>query len=190
MNGVGTLTAQQRNFSNSGTASFTAELDGAGAGSSNQLLETSGTSVNLGSLTSLAVTQTTPTTNGQVFTIIAGASSIIGTFAGLANNATFTNNGRTYEINYNATSITLTDVTRQRPVLHWIGNADATGNLWNLASNWLEDTVPVSGDDLVFDTTTAGFSATPTASTPTTTSLASLPSTSPSTTPPPPAILP
>ena len=160
VNGVGTLTADgNTTFTNSG-AIFAAELDGTGAGSSNELLQASGTSVNLGTMTNLTVTQIVPTTAGQVFTIISGAKSITGTFAGLANNATFTNNGRTYQISYTASTVTLTDVTTAATVLHWIGGAGANGNLWNVAANWLEDTVPVSGDDLVFDTKTAGFSAT------------------------------
>ncbi|HZU38156.1 MAG TPA: hypothetical protein VFA18_19695 [Gemmataceae bacterium] len=52
-----------------------------------------------------------PTTTGETFTIISGASSITGTFAGLADNATFTNGGRTYRIHYTTTSVTLMDIT-------------------------------------------------------------------------------
>ena len=44
--------------------------------------------------------------------------------------------------------------------LHWIGSTAANGNMWSVAANWLENQVPTSGDRLVFDTTTAGFSAT------------------------------
>ncbi len=50
------------------------------------------------------------TTSGNVFTIIT-AGSITGTFTGLADNATFVANGRTYRINYTATTVTLTDAT-------------------------------------------------------------------------------
>ncbi len=45
--------------------------------------------------------------------------------------------------------------------LHWLGNAGADGLLWNVPANWQENLVPVSGDNLIFDTTTPGFAATP-----------------------------
>ena len=44
--------------------------------------------------------------------------------------------------------------------LHWIGSTSGNGNLWSVAANWQEDVVPASGDRLVFDTTTPGFSST------------------------------
>ncbi len=41
--------------------------------------------------------------------------------------------------------------------LHWIGASGTGGNLWSVAANWKEDSVPVNGSSLVFDITTAGF---------------------------------
>ena len=41
--------------------------------------------------------------------------------------------------------------------IHWLGSPATGGELWNVASNWQENRVPVSGDDVIFDTTTAGF---------------------------------
>jgi autotransporter-associated beta strand protein len=156
VNGVGTLTADgTTSFSNS-SAQFVVQLDGSG-GSSTRLQEAAGASVSI-SQGSLVVNQTTPTSTGQTFTIISGASSISGTFAGLANNANFASGGRIFRINYTATTVTLTDVGPA--VLHWIGSSAANGNLWNVAANWLENAVPVSGDALIFDPTTAGFSPT------------------------------
>jgi autotransporter-associated beta strand protein len=43
---------------------------------------------------------------------------------------------------------------------HWIGSAALNGNLWSVPSNWLENAVPVSGSAVLFDTSSAGFSAT------------------------------
>ena len=51
--------------------------------------------------------------------------------------------------------------------LHWLGSSAANGNLWSVATNWLEDQAPVSGDLLVFDSATPGFSATTTGFAPT-----------------------
>lgn len=47
---------------------------------------------------------------GDVFTIVQG-SSVVGTFKGLSDGATFTIGSRTFRINYSSTSVTLTDVT-------------------------------------------------------------------------------
>ncbi len=47
---------------------------------------------------------------GDTFTIVEG-SSIVGTFSGLADDDTFTVGSRTMKINYNATSVVVTDVT-------------------------------------------------------------------------------
>jgi autotransporter-associated beta strand protein len=116
-----------------------------------------GATVNLtGATLSVNVLSSAP---GNAYVIVSSTSGgISGTFNGLANNATFTSGGRTLQVNYSATVVTLTDVTPQ--TLHWIGGTGASGNQWGVAANWAENQVPVSGDTLVFDTTTAGFSAT------------------------------
>ena len=98
---------------------------------------------------------------GNVYTILSSATGgISGTFTGLPNNTTFASGGRTFQIDYSPDAVTLTDIGAAATTEHWIGSAAANGKSWNVATNWLEDAVPVSGDTLVFDTTTAGFSAT------------------------------
>ena len=109
VNGVGTLTGEGNTSFTGTNAEFSVQLDGTGSGSSNLLAESGGT-VNLGTQTTLVVTQTVPTSLGQVFTIISGAGNISGTFVGLANNATFVNDGIPYRITYSTGSVTLTDV--------------------------------------------------------------------------------
>jgi autotransporter-associated beta strand protein len=44
--------------------------------------------------------------------------------------------------------------------LHWLGSAAANGNLWGVAGNWAENRIPATGDQLIFDSSQAGFSAT------------------------------
>ena len=44
--------------------------------------------------------------------------------------------------------------------LHWLGSPGVGGNLWSVAANWQENIVPSSGDTVLFDTNSAGFSAT------------------------------
>jgi fibronectin-binding autotransporter adhesin len=109
VNEVGTLTAEGNTTFTNANAEFSVQLDGTGPGSSNQLAESGGT-VDLGTQTTLVVTQTVPTSTGQVFTIISGAGNITGTFVGLANNATFVSDGLQYQITYSTGSVTLTDI--------------------------------------------------------------------------------
>ena len=110
VNGVGTLTAGGDTTFTTASAEFSVQLDGTGPGSSNQLAESGGT-VDLGTQTTLVVTQIMPTSLGQTYTIISGAGSITGTFAGLANNATFVNGGLQYRITYTSSTVTLTDLS-------------------------------------------------------------------------------
>ncbi|MDG4549954.1 MAG: IPTL-CTERM sorting domain-containing protein [Candidatus Contendobacter sp.] len=68
---------------------------------------------------------------GDVFTIVS-ANSVSGTFNGLANGSTLVFNGRTLQIDYSATTVTLTDVTPAvnktftGPTATGTGNATAT----------------------------------------------------------------
>jgi hypothetical protein len=59
---------------------------------------------------SMLLASVTPTT-GNTFTIVS-ATSVTHTFAGLANNSVVTFNGRNLRVNYSASAVTLTDVTR------------------------------------------------------------------------------
>jgi autotransporter-associated beta strand protein len=95
--------------------------------------------------------------SGNVYTLFSSATGgLSGTFTGLANNSSFTVSGHTFTIKYTANTVTLTEGTASTTTLHWIGSAGSTA--WSTASNWLENTAPVSGDNLVFDTSAAGFS--------------------------------
>jgi len=65
--------------------------------------------VSLGNATLNTLPTYTPA-DGTVFTIIT-AGSVVGTFNGLANGATFTANGILFRINYTATTVTLTKLS-------------------------------------------------------------------------------
>lgn len=86
---------------------FAQEIAGATACTGYDQVTVTGAAVLNGTLTPVIIT---PTVTGNVLTII-NAGSISGTFTGLAENATLVANGRTYRINYTATTVTLTDVT-------------------------------------------------------------------------------
>ena len=58
----------------------------------------------------LTVASIANSANGKVYTIV-NATSVTGTFNGLADNATFVVSGRTLRINYTGTTCTLTDIT-------------------------------------------------------------------------------
>jgi len=86
---------------------FTQEIAGATACTGYDQTTVVGAVALNGTLTPIV---TMPTVAGNVLTIIT-AGSVTGIFTGLADNATFVANGRTYRINYTATTVTLTDVT-------------------------------------------------------------------------------
>jgi hypothetical protein len=109
VNGVGALTSEGNTTFTNANAEFVVQLDGTGPGSSNQLAESGGT-VALGTQTTLVVTESVPTSTGQIFTIISRAGHITGTFVGLTNNALFVSDGLQYRITYLTGSVTLTDI--------------------------------------------------------------------------------
>jgi fibronectin-binding autotransporter adhesin len=83
-------------------------------------------------------------TVGRIYTII-NASSRVGTFTGLPENATFTQQGRTFQINYTSTAVTLTDVST---AVVWSGlNGD---HQWMTGGNWVGGSAPVANNDVVF----------------------------------------
>ena len=108
----GTLTTAGVTFT--AGAVFNVSLDGATP--SFDKINSSGT-VALASAT-LTVSSMTNGAGGKVYTIIAAATSVTGTFNGLANNATISVNGRTLRINYNANSVTLTDTAPAGPPVY------------------------------------------------------------------------
>lgn len=111
-------------LSPNGSAVGTITLTGIGGGSTlngstfavdlssaplSDLLQNSNSALTLTGAT-LLVSATSTSSAGQVFTIVSSPGGISGTFNGLANGSVFlAANGRTYRINYTATSVTLTD---------------------------------------------------------------------------------
>src|SRR5206468_6318335 len=99
------LTSSNVTFSGA-SSDFTVELDGTNPGSGYDQLNVLG-AVSLGGATLNVVPGFSPLdapSQGATFTIINndGADAIVGTFAGLANNAIFTNGGLKFRINYAA----------------------------------------------------------------------------------------
>ena len=134
---------------------FAVELQTATAGTGYDQLTVTGT-VSLGNAT-LATTLLAGATltPSDVLTIIAndGADAVTGTFAGLAQNATFSVSGKTFRISY--TGGTGNDVTLQLFTLGtgitrtWDGGG-ADSN-WTTPANWDGNaTAPSAGDDLLF----------------------------------------
>ena len=84
----------------------------------------------------------------NVYTIVSATTSVTGTFAGLVNGAMFTQQGRTFQIAYPGTTVTLTDVARPT-TRTWDGGSLVDSN-WTTKENWDNDLAPIAGDDLVF----------------------------------------
>ena len=89
------------------TSSLDVQLAGTAVCTDYDKLDATGTVVLGGSTLNVSLSFTS--TTGNSFTIVEG-TSVTGTFAGLANNATINSNGRILRINYTATTVTLTDV--------------------------------------------------------------------------------
>jgi autotransporter-associated beta strand protein len=85
---------------------------------------------------------------GRAYTIASG-SAISGTFTGLVSGATFTQVGRTFQIIYGSTAVTLVDRTGTiQATRTWDGGG--ADDRWTTAANWIGDATPLPGDDLVF----------------------------------------
>ncbi len=104
----GTLTAGDVTFAAGST--FTVDLS---TGTSDRLTATG--PLNLGGATLNLASVTGSVTVGTVITIASG-SSVTGTFASLANNATISVGGQAFRINYTGTAVTLTAVTPASPL--------------------------------------------------------------------------
>ena len=77
-----------------------------GTGTTSDKINSSGTVACAGTLTVASIANAAI---GKVYTIVS-ASTVSGTFLGLANGATFNQQGRTFQINYTGTVVTLTDI--------------------------------------------------------------------------------
>jgi fibronectin-binding autotransporter adhesin len=83
----------------------------------------------------------------KVYTIVS-ATSVSGTFLGLANGSIFSQQSRNFQITYTSTTVTLTDVTGNvNGTKTWTGGG--TDANWTTAANW-GGTAPLPGDNLVF----------------------------------------
>ena len=87
---------------------------------------------------------------GQTFTIISndGVDAISGTFSGLAEGATLTASGVTFQISYvggDGNDVVLTVPNNGSST--WTG---AVNNLWSVGGNWADGIPPADGDQLVF----------------------------------------
>ena len=142
-------------------ATFTADLasqgpsDGLSLGA-NATLNLTGANLTLNDIGS------TLATSYQIVTSPTGGLS--GSFNFLPGGSTISAGSQSFEINYSPYAVTLTNLDSGPTTLHWIG---ATSSNWSVAGNWEEETMPVSGDTLVFDTSTHGFAATTAAFAPT-----------------------
>ena len=90
--------------------------------------------------TTLALSGTYTPVIGNTFTIVS-ASSITGTFDGLAENATVNFNGKKLRINYTSTAVTLTCFEAYT----WNGSVSS---IWTNANNWTPAGVPTSSDQV------------------------------------------
>ncbi len=107
-------------------ANLNLAINGTTAGNDYQQLNVTG-NVNLTGVNLVLSGSLTPTA-GSVFTIVT-ATSVTGTFNGLANNAIVTLNGQSMRVNYTSTAVTLTDVQGSvfGPNLIVNGNGEAGG---------------------------------------------------------------
>ena len=136
---IGTLTTGS--VTCNATSIVSLDLDGTAP--TNDRVTTSGTVACAGTLTVASIANAAL---AKVYTIVS-AGTVSGTFSGLVNGAKFTQQGRTFQIAYTGTTVTLTDVARPTTRVWDGGGAD---NNWTTAANWDFDLAPVAGDDLQF----------------------------------------
>jgi autotransporter-associated beta strand protein len=138
---------------------FAVELQTPAAGTGHDQLRVTGT-VNLGGATLNAIVLAGfAATPADTFLILEndGADAIVGTFAGLPQNATFSAAGKTFRISYTGgtgNDVTLQPITLGTGVTRtWDGGGGVAS--WTTPQNWVGDVVPAAGDDLVFPQTAA-----------------------------------
>lgn len=135
---IGTLTSGSVTFN--ATSTYTVDLDGASS-----IFDQISTAQTVACAGNLEIGTSNGSTLGKVYTII-DAGSVTGIFNGLANGNMLSAQGRTFQISYTATQVTLTDVAR--PTRVWDGGG--ADNNWTTAANWDYDLAPIAGDDLQF----------------------------------------
>jgi autotransporter-associated beta strand protein len=102
----------------------------------------------------LSVNTLSSGTIGQTYTLISSPGGITGVFANApVSGVTYAFGSFFYTVTYTGTSVVLT-CANAPTTLHWLGAVDSN---WSVAGNWLENTTPVSGDMLVFDTIIPNF---------------------------------
>jgi autotransporter-associated beta strand protein len=136
---IGTLTAGTTAFN--ATATYAVDLDGSGP--SGDLLTTAGSVACAGTL---SVGSANASAIGKVYTIVS-AGLVSGAFTGLVNGAMFNAQGRTLQIAYTGTTVTLTDVARPTARVWDGGGGDDN---WSTGANWDFDLAPSAGDALQF----------------------------------------
>ena len=135
-------------------SNFRADL--AARGPSDQLALGAGATIDLTGA-NLAATGVGATLADSYPLITSATGGITGTFLGLPNASTFAVGSQTFRITYTPTAVSLTNLGASTRSRHWIG---AVGSNWSTPGNWNENSAPVSGDTLVYDTSTARFAAT------------------------------
>jgi hypothetical protein len=105
-----------------GFVSFAVDLNGTTLGSGYDALHVTGTATLGGALLNVNVGAST---TGSSYTILTATAGVSGTFNGLNDLDTFTATGRTFQIDYTATSVVLTDVTVEYEVNVNTDQADA-----------------------------------------------------------------
>ena len=146
----GLLTAS--NVTLSAASEFSVELNGPVPGVSHDQLAVRG-ALNLAGASLLITNGFTPAA-GDVLTIIDndGADAVIGTFAGLPEGSTFTNNGIVFRVSYaggDGNDVTLTRAFVGTGVTR-IWDGGGANALWSNRTNWVGDIAPVEGDSLRF----------------------------------------
>lgn len=140
---IGTLTNGALTFN--ATSVYTVDLDGSGPTADRT--SAAGAVALAGTLTVASITNAAYL---RTYTVVSG-SSISGTFSGLPNHTLFTQQGRTFLITYNATTVTLTDLD---PAYVWVWDGGGADDNWTTAANWVGDVEPGLGAAVQFAGTT------------------------------------
>lgn len=152
--GPGILTARGNVIGN-GATTFSFQLNGTNPGTEYDQLGVRGT-VNLGGAAlQLVVTFAAP--SNTVFLILTNDSNdaITGTFAGLAESSTLTNNGTVFRISYTGgtgNDVTLTSLGPPPAPPFVLSQWDGDQSLpqWSWPNNWVGNTLPAAGNALYF----------------------------------------
>ncbi len=159
----GPTTLTTSSLSLDGDSTFAVLLDGATAGTYDQVVVASGGSVSLGgaTLTTTLGGGYTPAYGDQL-TIIQNntGSAVTGTFSGLAEGASIVLNNYLFRITYQG-GINQQDVvlTSFGPVSTWTGGGGLGDENWSYGANWQSGSAPSAGDYLIFPLTASQTSS-------------------------------